>query len=159
MLNMARYDLKMFVDPPSDIVIEAGKTYEYFEGIRRIIELSTKEIFFIDPYIDAEFVSKYLPYVKEGTSVRILTKKCIPVLIPAVKAFVDQDKIKVELRSAQELHDRYVITDKKNCYQSGASFKDGAKNAPTSLVEIHDVFPAILSAYEDIWSKAKTEHS
>ena len=157
MLNMARYDLKMFADPPTDIVIEAGKTYQYFEEIRRIVELSTSEIFFIDPFVDAEFVSKYLPHVKEGVKVRILTKKCISVLIPAVKAFADQNKINIEVKSAQELHDRYAITDKKNCYQSGASFKDGAKNAPTSLVEIHDVFPAILTAYEDIWSKAKSE--
>lgn len=157
MLNQARYSLRMYLDPATDIMIEAGGTYQYFEEIRRLIELSTSEIFFIDPYINADFVSKYLVHIKDGVRVRILTKEYIPTLIPAVKAFVDQHKKKVEVRSAKELHDRYVITDKKSCYQSGASFKDGAKNAPTTLVEIHDVFPAVLASYESIWNEAKDE--
>lgn len=157
MLNQARYSLKMFLDPATDIMIEAGNTYQYFEEIRRLIELSTSELFFIDPYINANFVSTYLTHVKEGVKIRILTKEYISTLTPAVKAFVDQYNISVEVRSARELHDRYLITDRKNCYQSGASFKDGAKNAPTTLVEIHDVFPAVLVSYELIWNEASVE--
>lgn len=157
MLNQARYSLKMFLDPATDIMIEAGNTYQYFEEIRRLIELSTSELFFIDPYINANFVSKYLTHVKEGVKIRILTKEYISTLTPAIKAFIDQYNIGVEVRSAKELHDRYLITDRKNCYQSGASFKDGAKNAPTTLVEIHDVFPAVLASYELIWNEASVE--
>jgi hypothetical protein len=92
MLNEARYSLRMFVEPATDIMIEAGGTYQYFEEIRRLIELSTSEIFFIDPYINADFVSKYLVHIKDGVRVRILTKEYIPTLIPAVKAFIDQHK-------------------------------------------------------------------
>ena len=155
MLNMARYELKMFLEPSTDIVVEAGKAYQYFEGIRRVVELSTSEVFFIDPYINADFVSRYLVYVNEGVRVRILSKQYIAELIPAVKALSEEKKIQIEVRSAQELHDRYVITDKRNCYQSGASFKDGGKNAPTTFVEIHDTFKAVLGAYEAIWESAE----
>jgi hypothetical protein len=155
LLNMARYDLKMFVEPTTDIVVEAGKTYQYFEHIRRFIELSTSEIFFIDPYINADFVSRYLIHVKEGVKIKILTKEYLSKLVPAIQVFSEERKIQVEVRSATELHDRYLITDKKNCYQSGTSFKDGAKNAPTTLVEIHDAFKAVLQTYEAIWDKSE----
>ena len=155
MLNMAQNELRMLLEPSTDIVIEAGKTYQYFEGIRRVVELSTSEVFFIDPYIDADFVSRYLVYVKEGVSVRILTKQYIRELVSAVRAFSEETNIPVEVRSARELHDRYLITDNRNCYQSGASFKDGGKNAPTTLVEINDVYKAVLEAYEAIWELAE----
>lgn len=39
---------------------------------------------------------------------------------------------------AAQLGDRYVFVDGKACYQSGASFKDGAKLTPTTLTQITD---------------------
>jgi hypothetical protein len=56
------------------------------------------------------------------------------------------------------LHDRYVIIDGKNCYQSGASFKDGAKAAPTTLTQISDAFLAVSGTYENLWNNAKAEN-
>lgn len=38
-----------------------------------------------------------------------------------------------------------------------ASFKDGAKPAPTTLTQITDAFAVMLQTYEDLWSKAKIE--
>jgi len=39
-----------------------------------------------------------------------------------------------------------------SCYQSGASFKDGAKKAPTTLTQITDAFSAVSATYEQRWS-------
>ena len=50
-----------------------------------------------------------------------------------------------------------MIVDQAACYQSGASFKDGAKKAPTTLTQITDAFPVVLQIYEDLWSQAKVE--
>jgi len=66
---------------------------------------------------------------------------------------------KVEVRSAEGFHDRYIFIDHGDCYQSGASFKDGAKKSPTTLTQITDAFSAMQGTYEEIWNNANTEFS
>ena len=63
----------------------------------------------------------------------------------------------MQVRSAPNFHDRYLIVDRTACYHSGASFKDGAKSAPTTLTRITDAFAAILATYEGLWAGAKVE--
>lgn len=55
------------------------------------------------------------------------------------------------------MHDRYVFVDRTACYQSGASFKDGAKKSPTTLTQITDAFAAVQQTYEALWA-AGTVH-
>jgi hypothetical protein len=45
--------------------------------------------------------------------------------------------------------------DGLSCFQSGASFKDGAKKAPTTLTQITDAFTAVLETYEQLWTKSE----
>ena len=59
--------------------------------------------------------------------------------------------------SLPNFHDRYVFVDRGACYQSGASFKDGAKKAPTTLTQITDAFGPMLKTYEDLWGGARVE--
>ena len=61
------------------------------------------------------------------------------------------------LAKFHEIMARPLFIDKKNCCQSGASFKDGAKNAPTTLTQITDAFSAVLETYDKFWSAAKVE--
>jgi hypothetical protein len=158
LLHQARHDLRMqTVGPLSVVVVPQGVVFDYFEEVRKIIELSSTEAFFIDPYLDAEFVSRYLPHLPSGVTLRLLAREKLPTLLPAVELFVRQSGVKVEVRSAQNFHDRYVIVDRTACYQSGASFKDGGKSAPTTLTQITDAFAAVLGTYENLWSKAKIE--
>jgi hypothetical protein len=74
-----------------------------------------------------------------------------------VDLFVKQNGATIHVRSAPNLHDRYFFVDGASCYQSGASFKDGAKSAPTTLTQIVDAFTAMLKTYEDLWSNARAE--
>ena len=137
--------------------IGQGEVFDYFNKLRELIETATQDMLFVDPYLDADFVSHYLPYVKPGVSIRLLTREQLPKLLPAVDRFVQQHSGAVEVRSAPGFHDRYVFVDQNACYQSGASFKDGAKKAPTTLIQITDVFPAVLQTYKDMWDQAKVE--
>ena len=142
---------------PLNLALQHGMVFDYFDEIRKVIELSQQELFFIDPYLDAEFVSRYLPHATPGITVRLLAREKLQTLLPAVDAFVHQAKAKVRVRSAPNFHDRYLIVDRTTCYQSGASFKDGAKSAPTTLTQITDAFSAVLATYEGLWSGAKVE--
>jgi hypothetical protein len=158
LLHQARHSLRMELTGPTNVAIHAGMVFDYFDGIRKIIEGSNQEVFFIDPYLDSDFISRYLSYVKNGVKIRLLTKHKLISLIPSVDQFKQQNNSSIEVRSASSLHDRYIISDKSECYQSGASFKDGGKTAPTTITQITDTFPAVLDAYEKIWTSAKQEY-
>ncbi|MDG2518087.1 hypothetical protein [Lysobacter soli] len=54
--------------------LEAGAVHDYFEEVRQLIAGATRDVLFIDPYIDATFVARYLPQVpRGGSTVRLLT--------------------------------------------------------------------------------------
>ena len=60
-LHQARHDLKMMTAGPTSVAVEGEKPFQYFDELRKIIELSQSDILFVDPYMEAEFVSRYLP--------------------------------------------------------------------------------------------------
>ncbi|HEY1525523.1 MAG TPA: hypothetical protein VGH51_04730 [Candidatus Angelobacter sp.] len=157
LLNEARHDLRMETLGPLSIAVSHGMTFDYFDEIRKIIEVAKEDLIFVDPYLDAEFVSRYLGHIATGVTIRLLTRYKMQTLLPAVDAFCQQSKSKIEVRSSQKLHDRYVFVDRLACYQSGASFKDGAKSAPTTLTQVTDAFTAMLQTYEAQWAQAKIE--
>ena len=136
-----------------------GSVFDYFDELRKILETTTHDVLFVDPYLDAEFVSRYLSHLSTQVHVRLLASKKLATLIPAVETFLKQQKIEIEVRSIEKIHDRYVIIDSRACYQSGASFKDGALNAPTTLTQLTDVFPAVLKTYEELWDRSTLRFS
>jgi hypothetical protein len=157
LLHQARADLRMDVGSLS-VVVQQGQVFDYFDEVRKAIELARLEVFFVDPYLDAEFVSRYLPHVVHGTAVRLLSgPKRMPTLLPAVDAFARQSGVPIQVRSSTDIHDRYLFVDKSICYLSGASFKDGARNAPAVLTQIADAFQAMWNTYDGLWSTAKAE--
>ena len=157
LLHQARHDLRMKTIGPVNAAMGHGRVFDYFDEIRKIIEPAKQDLLFVDPYLDAEFVSRYLPHVAVGVSIRLLARERIQTLLPAVDAYARQSGAAVSVRSAPGFHDRYVIVDRASCYQSGASFKDGAKAAPTTLTQITDAFPVVLQTYENLWNGAKVE--
>jgi hypothetical protein len=88
LLHQVKNDLRLICTSPLFVGIDAGKVFDYFDQVRQIIEAAKADVLFIDPYIDAEFVSRYLPYVSSGTRIRILARERMSVLQPAVKCSV-----------------------------------------------------------------------
>ena len=154
LLFQAQYDLQMETVGPLSTAIPAKKPFVYFEEVRKIKEQAREDLLFVDPYLDPDFVARYLPQIKSGVAVRLLTsKEKLSSLLPAVETFVAESKLQVQVRSVSPgLHDRFVFVDKKRCFQSGASFKDGARKAPATIIQITDTFEEILQGYEDIWN-------
>jgi hypothetical protein len=142
---------------PLSVAVAHGHIFDYFDELRRVIEGAKQDLLFVDPYLDSEFVSRYLTHVSKGVTIRLLAREKLSTLLPAVDLFAKQSQSTIQVRSAPHFHDRYVFVDSNECYQSGASFKDGAKSAPTTLTQITDAFRAMLQTYEGLWSTAKAE--
>ena len=93
--------------------------------------------------------------MKPGVQVRLLARDLVAALVPAASLFAQQHQLNVQVRSASGFHDRNVVIDGVRCYQSGASFKDGAKSAPTTITQITGAAAAVIAEYEVIWRTAK----
>jgi hypothetical protein len=158
-LHQARHDLRMKTLGPVNVAMGQGAVFDYFDEVRKIIEEATKDLLFVDPYLDAEFVPRYLPHIAPDVAIRLLAQNKLATLLPAVEMFIQQSGRKIQIRSTSGLHDRYVLVDGASCFQSGSSFKDGAKKSPTTLTQITDAFSAVRQTYEDLWSNAKVERS
>lgn len=154
LLHQAESDLRLRTTGPLSIGVPAGRVFEYFDELRKLIETAQRGLLIVDPYLDAEFVSRYLPFVAAGTPVRMLARERLSTLKPAVAAFIAQSGVSVEIRAISGFHDRYLFVDAQACYQSGASFKDGAKSTPTVLVQITDAFASVYATYEQLWTIA-----
>jgi hypothetical protein len=157
MLHQARHELRLNTVGPATIAMGHGSVFDYFDEVRKVIEAAKLDLLFVDPYLDAEFVSRYLPHVSQGVKVRLLARRRLATLTPAVALLRQQNKLAVEVRSAEGFHDRYVFVDQTFCYQSGASFKDGAKTAPTTLTQIVDAFGPVSAIYEQAWISATVQ--
>ncbi len=157
LLQQARAALRLELGR-TGIVVAQGQVFDYFDELRKVIETARSEVFFVDAYLDAEFVPRYLPHLADGVAIRLLggTKR-MPTLLPAVDLFARQNGRTVDVRSSERLHDRYVFLDRAICYLSGASFKDGAKNAPAVLTQLTDPFVAVWDTYEGLWNTGKVE--
>jgi hypothetical protein len=157
LLHRGRSELRMITIGPVNAAIGQGLVFDYFDEIRKLIATANSDLLFVDPYLDANFVSQYLPHIPMGVKTRLLAREKLPSLLPAVKLLAQQSQMPIEVRSAPNFHDRYFIVDGKDCYQSGASFKDGGRNAPTTITQITDAFPAVHRTYEELWQKGKPE--
>jgi len=156
-LHEARHDLRMTAVGPLAVAVQQGAVFDYFDEVRKVIASASKELFFVDPYVDADFVSRYLTQVPASVSVRLLGKKGMPGFLPAVELLRQQSGIYVAVRTSPSLHDRYIFVDGRAEFHSGASFKDGAKNAPTTFNEVTDALSAIQMTYEDLWKLATVQ--
>ena len=156
LLYQAQRDLRTRTGGALSTPIESGRTFDYFDEIRKIIKSAQKDLLFIDPYLDADFVSRYFPQITKRVTVRLLTSKKLPALLPAVEIFVTQHGLKTQVRSVGDvLHDRLIFVDKQLCFLSGTSFKDGTRRSATTLIQVTDAFEEIYQMYQQMWSNSR----
>jgi hypothetical protein len=70
LLHEARHDLRMKTVGPVSVALEKGMVFDYFDEIRKVISLASSDILFVDPYLEAEFVSRYLSYCPQGVTIQ-----------------------------------------------------------------------------------------
>jgi hypothetical protein len=150
-LHRIRTTLQLSTGRSPTVAVAQGSTFDYFDAVRKIVEAARSDLLFVDPYLDAEFVARYMPMVTKGVAVRLLGRERQASLVAGAQAWQKQHGTPIQVRSAQQFHDRYVFVDGGQCFQSGATFKDGGKT-PTVISEIRDAFPAMKQTYEALWA-------
>lgn len=132
-------------------VYEPGQEYEFYRGVKAILEMATKEIFIIDPYISAELFDVYAKAIPRTVAFRLLTNSSNtpPAVLSLAQKYAAGGNLKV--RSSTAIHDRVLFADGR-VWVCGQSLKDAAKKKPTYIVE-HDE-PLMRRSYEDVWAGA-----
>lgn len=156
MVHQCKMEWRFKSSGPLAIAFEPRRPFDYFDEVRKCVESAASEVFFIDPYMDTDFVLRYMPFVKPGVAVRLLGSNKIMALKAAVEMYSAQNGAGISLRHSL-FHDRYLIIDRRECYQSSGSFNHGAATAASLLVQIVDAFESIQSTYEARWA-AGTVH-
>lgn len=152
LLQSAKHSLRLELVGPMSLAVNKGMVFDYFDRLRQIIEEAERDLLFVDPYLDADFVSRYLGFVRPGVQVRLLAREKLRTLVPAATAMAKQHNMSIEVREGSGFHDRFVFLDGVRGVQSGASFKDGGAKTPTVLLELSDALPSIRKIYDDLWA-------
>ena len=156
LIHEAIHDLEMKENLSSSTTIPAGKVFDFYKEVRKILQSASEEVFIVDPYLDATFVERYIP-IMHHVSVQLLTSGRYKDLTGALQMYIAQNPMKVELKICPDFHDRFIFIDRKICFHSGASFKDGAVKTPASLIQMIDAFIVTQKIYEDLWLTSQTQ--
>jgi hypothetical protein len=150
-LHEARYDVELRAEAPTSGFVDKGKVHDFFEHVRGLVQQAKADLLVADRYLNAEFVARYLPFVTRGAGVRLLVRRPEQTLLPALEPAARQYGLQVQLRTHDEVHDRFLFVDAAACYHFGASFADGGKTGPTTIIPLAD-FAEIQAKYEAMWN-------
>jgi len=132
-------------------VYEPGEQYEYYRDVATCLKLAQKEIFIIDPYLNAEIFDVYAGAIPRTVRFRLLSASIPPDVKTLAQKYASGGNL--AFRSSASIHDRVLFADDR-VWVSGQSLKDAARSKPTYIVE-HDE-PLMRPGYEQIWNSASS---
>ena len=136
--------LRWTLPDPSHVFLPAGSTHDAYVEIRKIVAQATTDITIVDGYID-QALWTLLSNVPSNTHIRILTSQTKSDFLLEAKKFAQQHGCKVEVRTNNNYHDRFILVGHAKCWHLGASIKD-AGNKAFALSEISS--PAIIASVQ-----------
>ena len=128
-LNLIEDTFKKFEEKKEHIFYK-GQVYDAYSALSDIFNKSEKEIIIIDNYVNKKLLDILSKTEKD---VMIITNKYD---LNDYERYKQQYK-NVKLKINNDIHDRFIIIDKKELYHSGASFKDLGKKcfAITKIID------------------------
>lgn len=163
-LHQAQNDLRMKTVGPVNVAVGTGQVFAYMDTIRKLIQEAKTQILFVDRYVDGDFVSDYLPHVSAGVEIRILarrdrtTERHLAKLFPMARSFSLQYSQRIQIRTHDGFHDRFVMIDGLVGYGSSCSFKDGPRTAGATITQHdHSIFLKVKADNEALWVAGTVE--
>ena len=102
-----------------------GQIFDAYKFISDLIRKAKKEIILIDNYID-DTVLILFDKRKKGVKVKIYTKRITKQMQLDIDKYNSQYP-HIDIKEIKNMHDRFIIIDKKEIYHIGASLKDLGK--------------------------------
>lgn len=112
-------------DLPKQAIFAAGQFYDAYEFISSIIRRANHSIVLFDPYCDSRALS-FLKNKKEAVELTICSSHSSKLRKEEIDRFESQYG-KIRIKHLDDNHDRYLIVDKEECYQLGASLNYAGK--------------------------------
>ena len=112
-------------DLPKQAIFTAGQFYDAYEFISSIIRRANHSIVLFDPYCDSRALS-FLKNKKEAVELTICSSHSSKLQKEEIDRFESQYG-KIRIKHLDDNHDRYLIVDKEECYQLGASLNYAGK--------------------------------
>ncbi len=133
---------------PSEITVAAGNVFSAKSKVRELLETATGAVFIVDPYVGVGT----LDCLRSLTvPIRLLSgthqNSVEPDFDRAIAAFTFEG-YQLQVRRAQQLHDRHLIFNDR-CWLVGGSLKDAGKK-PFNCIEIVDK-AAVVTDLEAKW--------
>lgn len=113
------------VDLPKTALICAGEWFDAYEYITSIINKAKTSIFLIDPYCDDKALM-YLAHHQENISITVVNGPQSKLKPEEIELFRTQYG-PIELKTFDDIHDRYLIIDNEICFSLGTSLNSAGK--------------------------------
>jgi hypothetical protein len=127
--------------------------YDALRDLQKLFLLARKEIDIIDPYVDDSLFNLYLEDIDPSVKIKLITKNMYKKFKDVAKRFKIQ-RPNFEVRSIEDIHDRYLIVDNKVWIIGSSLNKAGMK--PFYIIELNDK-KRILALFQKLWNNAKIE--
>jgi hypothetical protein len=142
----------------SERFFSANSEYDAYVAIRDVLTSATSQLVIVDAYVSSSLLQILGAAGSRALTVRIMTvkKNLPPDFAIELATFRKQfPNTAVELRSASDFHDRFIVVDNGKVFHIGASIKDAGRRAfMVSRVEDSVVAEAIKTSFERTWSNA-----
>ena len=123
-------------DLPKQALFYSGQFYDAYEYVSDIIRRANDSIVLIDPYCDSKALT-YIKNKKENVQVIIVTSNPSKIEREELNKFESQYG-EIVIKELDDNHDRYLIIDKNECYNLGASLNYMGKKS-FSIIKNDDI--------------------
>lgn len=142
--------------------IPVGAAFDALQVIGKVFSEATREVFIIDPYMDAKVLTDFALLAPERVAIRLLTDSFSTkpeALQPAATRWVQQygalRPLETRLTAPRALHDRLISIDGAHVWSLTQSLKDMAGRSPASVLRVEaDLGRMKIDAYEQFWAGA-----
>lgn len=116
--------LEAKIQKPQQGIFYNGQIFEAYAFVSDLVRQATKDIVLIDNYIDETTLTMLSK--NQDAKITIYTSKISQQLTLDIEKYNQQYK-PVNVQTAKNVHDRFLIIDNQACYLIGASLKDLGK--------------------------------
>lgn len=135
-------------------IFHGGEPFDAMMAVSSIIREAKSTIEVIDAYI-GDRTLQLLTMKDPDVAVRVLTHSVKPAVLAAAQAFLVQYG-KLEIRTSNAFHDRFIVIDAAAYFHFGTSIKDaGVKNTfMFSRIEEVAVVASLKTGFAEAWTNA-----